>query len=395
MESDSAVTVSRATMPRRNRPRVLFVTCHLPYPPFSGGRRREHELLARLCDDFEVEVCGVTKTLADDQRAQASAPWRHHGIELFEAQSGSHPAPQVARHGSQQAGTWIANNAARFDLLHIEGFYLWQHVPDRRPRALLVEQNVEYQLWEQRGLFEPSRATREAERAAWQEPDMLAAVTEEDRAVIAAASGRAVHVVPDGCDHQTGVGPEVDVPDTPAERSITFVGNFAYEPNVDAALWLAGEIFPRVRARTPARLVLVGNSPPAEVRGLASADITVTGRVAAVEPWLDASTVVACPLRIGGGVKVKVLEALNRGCPVVATPNATHGVPGARRAMRVAATTDEFAQALTDLLRDESERHRLAAAARACATALPTWDDAAAALADCWRSLALPVERAA
>src|SRR4051794_29264635 len=123
------------------RPRVLFLTCHLPYPPVSGGRRREHELLARLADDFDIEVCGVTKTLDDDLQALPDVPWRHAGIELFEAQSGCDPAPQVARHGSRDAAAWIARNAGRFDLVHVEGFYLWQHVPERRPPALLGEQN--------------------------------------------------------------------------------------------------------------------------------------------------------------------------------------------------------------------------------------------------------------
>jgi glycosyltransferase involved in cell wall biosynthesis len=379
----------------RPRPRVLFLTCHLPYPPISGGRRREHELLARLVRDFDVEVCAVTKTLDDDRLALAEVPWRHSGIQLFEAKAGGHPAPQIARHGSPDASAWIARNAVRFDVLHVEGFYLWQHVPDRRPPTLLGEQNVEYQLWEQRALFEPSRATRTAERAAWDAADLLAAVTYEDSAVIAAATGRAVRVVPDGCDHDTQIAHEVHVAGPSSVPAVTFVGNFAYEPNVDAGRWLADEIFPRVRARIAARLVLVGNAPPPELTALACEDITVTGRVPAVEPWLDASAVVACPLRVGGGVKVKALEALNRGCPIVATPNCTPGIPGAEHAMRVAGTTEDFAQALIDVLTDAAERRRLAAAARACALALPTWKDAAAALADCWHTLALPMERAA
>jgi glycosyltransferase involved in cell wall biosynthesis len=379
----------------RSRLRVLFLTCHLPYPPISGGRRREHELLARLVHDFDIEICAVTKTLEDDRLALANVPWHHSGIHLFEAKPGRDPVPQVARHGSHEATMWIARNAARFDLVHVEGFYLWQHLPERRPTALVAEQNIEYQLWEQRGLFEPSRATREAERAAWDAADMLAAVTREDRAVIAAATGREVRVVPDGCDHETQIEHDGQEPPSSPVPAVTFVGNFAYEPNVDAARWLAKEIFPRVRARIDARLVLVGNSPPTELTALGCDEITVTGRVPAVEPWLDASAVVACPLRIGGGVKVKALEALNRGCAVVATPNCTHGIPDAERAMRVAAGAEDFAQALIDVLTDAAERRRLATAARACAASLPTWDDAAAALADCWLSLAMPVERAA
>jgi glycosyltransferase involved in cell wall biosynthesis len=369
--------------------RTLFVTCHLPFPPFSGGRRREHELLARLSGEFDVELCAVTKTLSEDRAAAADIPWRHRGVHLFEAQRRPHPAPQVARHGSAAARRWLARNAARFDVVHVEGFYLWQHLPPGRACTLLAEQNVEYQLWEQRGELAASRATRAVERRAWRAAQTLAAVTEQDRAVMAAATGgRPVHVVPDGADHDSrlAAGDAVAVPD--CEPTVTFVGNFAYEPNVDAALWLAEEIFPAVRARTGAKLVLVGNAPPASVRALASADVVVTGRVAAVEPWLDAATVVACPLRIGGGVKVKLLEALARGRPVVATPHCMNGVAGARDGMRVAGTAERFAQELVELLTDPAERERLAAAARRCAASLPSWDDAADALATCWRQLA-------
>jgi polysaccharide biosynthesis protein PslH len=375
------------------RIRVLFLTCHLPYPPFSGGRRREHELLARLVEEVEVDVCAVTKTLDEDREAAGGVPWRHAGIHLFEAERRDHAAPQVARHGSDAARAWIARG--RWDAIHVEGFYLWQHLPPRRPPALLCEQNVEYQLWAQRGLQAASRATRTAERAAWAQADALAAVTREDAASIAAAARRRVRVVPNGADHDSRLGAtrSVSIRDS---NAIAFVANFAYEPNVDGALWLAREVLPLVRERVPqARLLLVGNAPPPAVRALAGPAVDVTGRVPAVEPYLDAAAVVACPLRVGGGVKVKLLEALARGCAVVTTPIGTQGIPTAERATRVAANAEPFAAALCDVLADPLERARLREAARRCAARLPTWDGAAAELAATWHELARGAARAA
>src|SRR5215208_4485126 len=96
--------------------RLLFLTCHLPYPPHSGGRLREHELLARLTQRFDVHIAAVTKTLAEDEEAAADIPWDHNGISLFPAAAlDSLPgvAPQVARHRSEAAtagirGSWRA-----------------------------------------------------------------------------------------------------------------------------------------------------------------------------------------------------------------------------------------------------------------------------------------------
>jgi glycosyltransferase involved in cell wall biosynthesis len=375
---------------------VLFLTCHLPYPPFSGGRRREHELLMRLCEDFDVEVCAVTKTLADDRAALPAVPWRHRGVELFEAIPDSHPAPQVARHDSAAARDWLRSNLHRFDGVHVEGFYLWRHLPPQRPPALLVEQNVEYELWQQRGLLSEARATRYAEQAAWTEADMLAAVTAEDCTVMRSRAGRPVSLITDGADHHSGIAPEQVTPVEIGERpAIVFVGNFGYEPNVDAARWLARDILPAVAACVDAALVLVGTRPPPAVCELAGERVEVTGRVPSIEPWLDAATVVACPLRVGGGVKVKVLEALMRGCAIVATPQCGHGIAGASDALRFASGRDEFAAALVDVLADPAERRRLRAAARACARGLPTWNDVAKDLAGCWLGLTDAREAAA
>jgi glycosyltransferase involved in cell wall biosynthesis len=123
-------------------------------------------------------------------------------------------------------------------------------------------------------------------------------------------------VVPDAVDH-LGSAPLDAVAPRP---ELVFVANFAYQPNVDAAFWLCREIFPRVREQVPeARALLVGNGPPQELQALACEHIFVTGRVPSVAPSLDRAAVVVCPLRVGGGIKVKMLEALCRGKAIVAS----------------------------------------------------------------------------
>lgn len=364
--------------------RALYLTCHLPYPPHSGGRLREHELLERLTERHDVHVAAVTKTLADDEAAVESIPWRPAGMTLFPAaQLPAAPgvAPQVARHrsGAATAGVQRLLAHGRFDIVHVEGFYLWQHLPPARPPTVLVEQNVEWQLFAQRGRQAEAIATRRAELAAWREADLLGALTHEDCEAIAAGCGRAAHLVPDGADH---LQPRATVtrPARPGRR-LVMVGNFGYEPNVDGALWLAEQVMPLL---PDAQLQLVGASPPPEIRALAGDRIQVTGRIPDVRPYLEDADVVVCPLRCGGGVKVKTLEALSLGKAIVATEIACQGLDGARRAIRVAQSAEDFASAAAQLLADPAARARAEQAAARAATTLPRWDDAAAALDDCW-----------
>jgi polysaccharide biosynthesis protein PslH len=167
------------------------------------------------------------------------------------------------------------------------------------------------------------------------------------------------------------------------------LANFAYQPNVDAALHMCHDILPAVRSQVPdVRLWLVGNEPPPEVRELGCAHVEVTGRVADVAPYLDAADVVVCPLRIGGGIKVKAIEALRRGKAIVSTSIGMQGLPeSARDAVITADDPDEFADAVAALLSDSRLNVRHQRRAARAATQLATWDEAAEALAGLYDEL--------
>jgi glycosyltransferase involved in cell wall biosynthesis len=211
-------------------------------------------------------------------------------------------------------------------------------------------------------------------------------VTEEDRAeMLRAAPELHVRVVPDGADHLRAPT-NASAPDG---RTILLVANFAYEPNEDAAVFFVREMLPAVRRRVPdARVLLVGNEPPPAVRALASEHVVVTGRVPTIEPYLDRAAVAVCPLRIGGGIKVKVLEALCRGKAIVSTSVGVQGLgAGIERCVAIADSAPAFAAAVADLLERPAARRRLEAAAARFSRRLPRWDESASALADCYRDL--------
>ena len=164
--------------------------------------------------------------------------------------------------------------------------------------------------------------------------------------------------------------------------NVLFVGSYTHPPNVDAAKRLANSIMPLVRTRFPSTsLRLVGERPPAGVRRLSNDDTVVTGRVRDVGPYFDAACVVVAPMRLGGGVRVKVLEALAAGTAVVATPLAVAGLDVASgRELLLGTSDEELAHAICSLLADPDERAAMGARARAWAGRRPGWPDSIALL---------------
>lgn len=152
---------------------------------------------------------------------------------------------------------------------------------------------------------------------------------------------------------------------------LLFVGSLVHPPNLDAALHLARDLFPRLRRRVPGlRLALVGEDPPERLRALAGDGVEVAGWVPDLAPRLDRAALVAAPLRRGGGMRVKTAEALAAGKAVVGSPLAFSGLdvePGTHAA--VASSDDDFVAAAARLLADPQRRARMGRAARAWALA--------------------------
>jgi glycosyltransferase involved in cell wall biosynthesis len=150
---------------------------------------------------------------------------------------------------------------------------------------------------------------------------------------------------------------------------LLFVGSFVHPPNLDAALYLARDLFPRLRARVPGlRLALVGDDPPERLRALAGDGLEVAGWVPELGPRLDRAALVVAPLRRGGGMRVKTAEALAAGKAVVGSPLAFEGldvVSGTHAAL--ATGGDDFVAAASRLLADPERRAGMAHAARAWA----------------------------
>jgi polysaccharide biosynthesis protein PslH len=396
--------------------KVLFLTCHLPYPPLSGGRRREYELLKRLSTNVEIVLCCITKTF-DKDVANISAITQYCTRALvfpaIEADSSTRQrtddaafeySEQMARHTSMAACLKIpALLADGIDVVHVESYYLMHNLPDGITQpVLLASQNIEYTLAMQR----LSRSTggnqrrrlkeyinsRFWEQRAWGRAAMCVYLTEED--LSHAGDLRHACMIPNGCDHPLGeaVGEDDEAPPVIPSPSVLFVGNFAYRPTAEAALLLIEKIFPRVLEEVPdTHLLIVGNDPGHKLIAHGHRrNVTITGAVTSLEPFYRNADVFACPLQTGGGVKVKMIEALRTGSAIVTTSVGAQGF--GKNFESIAAVRDDvesFSAEVVRIIREPLLKDRMRRTAKQFSECLPTWRQVSEEFTERYRELAM------
>jgi glycosyltransferase involved in cell wall biosynthesis len=246
----------------------------------------------------------------------------------------------------------------------------------------------------EKGRHSMGRVVRRLEVLAWQRFE--AEVTREVDAVVVFTQRDRSALEPFMSDARLVTIPlAIDLPPQPVDPlgknpdSLLFFGSFRHEPNVDAATRLARDIFPRIRSQLPkATLYIIGSDTTPVVERLAGDGIVVLGEVPDLTPHLDRAGLVLVPLRFGGGMRVKVLEALAAGKAVVASPLAVEGLDViAGEHVVVAETDQEFAAAATELLANPSRRAAMGSHARAWAEANLSWDARIAAYEALYASL--------
>ena len=216
---------------------------------------------------------------------------------------------------------------------------------------------------------------RRFERWMYTTYDRTVVIAEKDRQVLLSLQPKlAVDVIPNGIELERypwrGEGREAE--------TLLFVGNYEYPPNQDAARLLVDRVLPQIWRELPeAKLRLVGNNPPDWLKERADARIEVTGQVPEVQPYLAKATAFVCPLRIGAGLKNKLLEALAMGIPVVATALSLDGINVTDGESAIIAEQDEMAGATVKLLSDEGLRRRLSQRGRQLVESEYTWQQTA------------------
>jgi polysaccharide biosynthesis protein PslH len=212
--------------------------------------------------------------------------------------------------------------------------------------------------------------------------DLVLAVADQDSATLGRLVPAArIGVVPNGVDTEyfsrIALVRERAGPLAFGQPTLVFSGTLDFRPNVDALTWFAGQVLPLLRARCPElRLLAVGRRPAPVLRRLADQGaLVLTGEVADARPYIAGGSVYVVPMRIGGGVRLKLLEALALDAPVVSTTMGAEGVAGLRAGEHclLADTPEGFAGAVLRLLDDVALGRRLGAAGRALARERYDW----------------------
>lgn len=246
--------------------------------------------------------------------------------------------------------------------------------------AVLFTHNVEAEIWRRhaetaanpiarRLLATQWRRMLRFERGALARFDLVLTVSEADSMTFSRLYGNAAsayHVVPTGVDTEYFAPIAADTSNT-GTPDLVFTGSMDWLPNEDAMIFFVREILPQIREIEPAvTLSIVGRAPtPAVTRLAEQRGITVTGRVDDVRPHVGAASVYVVPLRIGGGTRLKIFEAMAMGKAVVSTTVGAEGLPVTNgRDIVIADTPADFADAVVSLLSDREKRQRLERAAR-------------------------------
>jgi sugar transferase (PEP-CTERM/EpsH1 system associated) len=384
--------------------RILIITDCLPYPPFSGDRLRVYNLLRRIAAQHEVWLA----TLVDPADREEESLARLRGLCQMVATARverRHPLahlPGLARYALAgkplelkfQFSAELASRiremaiAQNFDIVHIEHSHMASYLealpPGSKSKRLLVFHNVVSQQYSRLSGFMQHRINQVRYRLhGWMmrrwEPryaghfDRCVTVSEEDRQQLLHANPHLhIDVIPNGVDTK-GLRP---LAGAESPLSLIFVGKMSSPACIDGSLYLCREILPLVRREIPdVEVWLVGADPKPEVQGLDGNGVHVTGRVDDVVSYYGRCGVSVVPIRAGGGTRLKILEAMALGRPVVSTSIGCEGlgvIDGEH--LLLADNSREFAEQIVRLLRDDVLGRRLTANARSMVEAHYDWD---------------------
>jgi len=357
--------------------KVLLLTQVLPYPPDSGPKIKTLNVIKYLAQQHEVTLVSFVRgdQTADVQHLRAYCRSIHtvpmvrnplrDGWALIRSLFSGQPW-MMLRDDVKEMHQLIHRLAAEtsFDVVHADQLNMGQYAfPLSGPRKVLDTHNALWllykRLWQTMGagpkkwlLGRDWRLLKRYEAWICQIFDHVMAVSEEDQAALQEAAGRPLDITTIPIAVDTDELRPINRP--PDADHILYMGTMYWPPNIDGVFWFIREVFPLLRSQRPNLIFdVVGARPPQELVELSKPEtgINVTGYVKDTAPYLEKAGVMIVPLRAGGGMRVKILEALAFSLPVVSTTLGCEGIALEHgRHILLADTPEEFAQAILHLL---------------------------------------------
>ncbi len=368
-----------------------MVSSYLPFPPFSGGHIRLYNLIKNLSENHEITlVCEkrsfqkeedvrevekiCKKVITVERRRQWSAE------NIIKAGFSKDPF-LVIGHTNSQLKLAIQDELVRekYDLIHVETFYVYQNLPKVSIPVVLVEHNIEHMVYQRyvklaNPLLKPFfyldvLKLKKKEEEAWKKADKLIAVSKEDKRIMKRTD---TAIVPNGVDTDTFVFRSFQ--HLPLEKRILFIGDFKWIQNKDALEFILKEIWPTLNlklrtegVREDIKLWIVGKNIPEDLKNLAKAKNIILDENNKEETPLifRQSYILLAPLRVAGGTSYKILEAMSSGTAVVTTNLGIVGLEAKNNTHVLSGETPfQLADSVCNLLLDHSLYKRITLNAR-------------------------------
>jgi glycosyltransferase involved in cell wall biosynthesis len=372
--------------------RILWVKAGKLLPVDTGGKIRSYNILRHLARNHEVTLLSYYGGKRDaDYEADLRREFPRAEIIWTAALDGNtfvqsfdylrrvfQAAPFAVSkftHPLVQRALTSSLGAKQFDVTVCDFLSASSNFPEAlNTPTVLFQHNLETALWQRMASTESHPVRRiayriEAAKMAGYEKRALAkfhhviAVSENDRReMLSIAPSCSISVVPTGVDLEKYAVAPPSAADPPR---IVFTGSMDWEPNLDAVTYFCKDIFPGLLGEFPSTLFqIVGRNPHSRVKQLASEHVHVTGTVPSVTEYLRDATLVVVPLRIGGGTRLKIFEAMAMGKAVLSTSIGAEGLDvQTGRDLILADDAAAFGEAILALLRDSKLRHQYERAA--------------------------------
>ena len=386
--------------------KILFVSALLPYPLHSGGQVRMYNLLKQLSHDHDIHLFSFIRSENENAykkelsfcshvtTVMRGSAWQSQYI--LPAIFGSYPL-LLSTYDNNEMRQCIAKELARepYDGIHIEPGYVMPSIPKTDVPIVVSEHNIEHDVYA--GFVGQSLLRLPLwidvwklsmwEKHIWNHAARITAVSPEDKAYIhKAAPDKKVDIINNGVDLQA-------FPYKPKNKRMSdsmtylYVGNFAWIENQDAVRYLLTSIWPGIiKKYTKATLRVVGKNLPSDIRRIAhGSGVVFLDSVERIQTELQQADIMLAPIRIGGGTKYKILEAMASGLPVITTKQGAMGIHATHNKELFVADTMEQVLKSIDMIRDSGWRLGVVSAARKRIEEQYSWDSISQKLDVVWR----------